>query len=343
MELPAPLQRYSDQIEEELRASLDQRDLPLYRMVQYQMGWVDESGTPVEKLGIPRLHSSLCLLACEALWGDVSTAMPAAAAVELVHNFFRIHDDIQDGSPQKSNRSAVWWVWGPGQAINVGDGMYALGRLALFRLADRGLPHGQVLQAVRHLDEASLHLFEGQHMELTFQERVDITQEQYFRMVERRAGALVGCALELGALVASGDKATIEAFGQSGRKLGIASQISDDLRTLWDSSTAEVGDQALMGRVLNKSKVLSVVYAFERGTIHQKRELGNIYFKRVLEPADVAQIIHTLDDVGAREYAQQQAEALAREALAILETHGITGSGLEDLHLVARYLVPGEW
>ena len=113
--------------------------MPLYRMMSYHMGWEEAEGHPGGAFTVGRVHGVLCLLACSAAGGDIHVAKPAAAAVELVRNFCQIHDDVQAGNPQRNNRDAVWWVWGPAQAINAGDGMHALARLALFGLKQNGI------------------------------------------------------------------------------------------------------------------------------------------------------------------------------------------------------------
>ena len=113
MTLPSAFDRFRDDIETEIRSLVLEEDFPLYRMMGYHMGWLDEYGEAAEGYSGKRIRPTLCLLACEALGGDVTAALPAAAAVELVHNFSLIHDDIQDGNSERHNRPTVWWVWGP--------------------------------------------------------------------------------------------------------------------------------------------------------------------------------------------------------------------------------------
>src|SRR5688572_32800967 len=100
-------------------------------MLRYHLGWIDENGKPVEGMGGKGMRPNLCLLACAAVGGRAETAVPAAAAIELVHNFSLIHDDIEDESPQRRHRPTVWSIWGVPQAVNAGDSMYTLARLTL--------------------------------------------------------------------------------------------------------------------------------------------------------------------------------------------------------------------
>lgn len=335
MELPPVFERYRDAIEAELEAVLAGREGPLYGMVRYQLGWADESGQPVSMGGGKRVRPVLCLLACEALGGDHRPGLPAAAAVELVHNFSLIHDDIQDGSPQRHQRPTLWWVWGPGQAINAGDGMHALGRLALFRLEEQEVPPQKVTQALQVLDEACLRLCEGQHLDLAFQERVDVSLNAYFDMASRKTAALMACALELGALVASDEPEVIKAFRRCGHSLGMAFQIRDDILDLWGNH----GGSTISGDLLNKSKVLPVVYALQQGEVRQKRELGTLYLKRVLEPADMGRITAILDELGAREYAQDMAWQHYQQAVEALKDVPLLPTWREQIDGVMQFLV----
>ena len=126
-------------IEAELREMFRSRELALYDMMTYHMGWgPDESGVQYQAEKGGRTHGVACLTACKAAGGDISACLPAAAAIEMSLAFVQIHDDVQSGSPQRAGRDAVWWKWGPAQAINAGDGMYAMARVALFQLAERG-------------------------------------------------------------------------------------------------------------------------------------------------------------------------------------------------------------
>ena len=341
VELPEPLTRYRSDVEDELRSLLGEQALPLYRMMQYQLGWVNSEGQPQDTPSGKRLRPSVCLLACQALDGAVGGALPAAAAVELVHNFSLVHDDIQDGSPERRNRATVWWLWGPAQAINAGDGLHALARLSLFRLQERGQPASTVLRAIQYLDDACLSLCEGQYMDLSYMERIDVTEQQYFAMIEAKSGALIGCAMQLGALVATQDQTLVDAFYVCGRKLGAAFQVRDDILDLWGAADASQSPPA--SDVLNKKKSLPVVYALEKASIKEKRELGTLFFKRVLEPQDVQAVVQVLEGLGAREYAQEKAEELAQEGMDILEGQGLSGSALEDLRAVADFLVHREY
>ena len=182
MTLQQMFDSYLPLIDDELKSivrPLHDGQFAYYGMMRYHLGWVDESFRPAETSTGKRLRPMLCLLSCQALGGDPKQAIPAAGAVELVHSFSLVHDDIEDGSPVRRGRRAVWDVWGAPHGINVGDGLFVLARLALHRLAERGVPAHRVMAACLALDQACLALCEGQFLDLSFEDRHDVDLEQY--------------------------------------------------------------------------------------------------------------------------------------------------------------------
>ena len=330
--------RYEAPLQQELRQSFAGQKGLLYDMLVYQLGWVDEQGTSLSGPSGEHLHPCLCLLSCESLSGEFDVALPAAAAVELVHNFILIHEDVQSGSPNRGHRPSVWWTWGPGQAINAGDGMHALGRLALMRLQERGLPVARVLSAMLLLDRACLSMCEGQHMDLVFQERLDVGVDAYLKMAEGRSGALMSCAMALGALASTEDEAALTAFKECGRNLGIAHQIRADIADL----EGTVGEDGWSANVLNKKKLLPIVYALQTGDLHTKRELGTIYFKRVLEPQDVQRLVGILEEGSALEYARDRVREYCEKATDSLDGLALSPPGKEELQRTCRRLMGEE-
>lgn len=334
MELPAVLAGLQEPIEAELRSLISTRQEPLYRMMEYALGWVEQDLTPRPGPGPLRLHASLCLLTGQVLGTTVPQALPAAAAVELVQHYSLVHDDIRDGNPDRDGRPTVWWLWGPAQAINAGDGLDALARLALLGLGSRGMGPERVLSAAGLLDRASLCLCEGQYQEANFQEQLQVSGTAYLRMAENRAGALMGCALELGALVARVDEPRLPHYQKAGQKLGLALQIQRDLWELWGGAQGK----SPAGELLNKKKSLPVVYALETAPAQTKRELGTFYLKRVLDPKDVPRVLELLDAAGSRRYCQEEVERAKQEALGALAQAGLADTALAEFQGVIEFL-----
>lgn len=322
-------------IEAELRDMFRSRELALYEMLTYHMGWnAGDEGSPYPGAVNGRKYGVTCLTACEAIGGDFSTCLPAAAALELLEGFLQIHDDVQSGSPQRAGRDAVWWKWGPAQAINAGDAMYAMARIAMFRLGERGAGPDSTFRAVQILDETSLALCEGRFQDLEARERIDLGVDAYLAMASDKGASLYVGAMKLGALVADADDTIASALADFGSKIGLARQIQDDLNELWHRT--EPSDE-----VLNKKKLLPLVYTVENADVSTKRRLGDIYFKRVLDAADVDAIRGILEESGGRRFSEDMVGDLRREALEVVDKTDLPQSSKDMLHQLAASILAG--
>ncbi|MBI4328664.1 MAG: polyprenyl synthetase family protein [Chloroflexi bacterium] len=331
METPASLVSIRSAIEEELSALLRDRSAPLYEMMRYHLGWEGNALLAPGKYVRP----VLCLLTCTTVGGDWRQAIPGAVALELLHNFSLVHDDIQDRSLTRRGRSTVWALWGTSQAINAGDGMYALSRLAVLRLRERVVAEERVLRCAWILDEACLALCEGQYMDIAFQARETVTFEEYEDMVGRKTGALFGCSLETGAVIGAGIGETGVRLRAAGFQLGLAYQMRDDLLDLWgDGATGkEIGAD-----VREKKKSLPVVYGLSRDGPEGDR-LREIYRKPALSPKEVEESIALLGRLGAREFCIHSAERHYREGLRLLRDAVPESRARRELEETAAYLV----
>jgi geranylgeranyl diphosphate synthase type I len=294
-------------------------------MARYHMGWEDEQGQP-GAAGGKGVRAGLCLLACQAVGGKWETAVPAAAAVELVHAFSLVHDDIQDRDRERHHRPAVWTVWGEAQAINAGDALLALARLGLAELSGHGVPAEAVLAAGRSLDEATLHMVEGQTLDLQYEEREDVSVEEYMEMVACKSGALFGCALAMGAICGGSDEREVREFGRLGRVLGTAFQVRDDVLGIWGDS-ARTG-KACGADLLRRKKSLPVVVALNGAA-------GKVVRDAYAGPGEVAveRVLVAMDQAGVRSECGRIGEELSREARELihgLELRGDAGLELEE-------------
>ena len=329
------LEKYHAALDSELEAVLQPREGLLYNMMLYQLGWADKQGEPLPKPRPPRPYALLALLSSEAVGGTHRPALPAAAAMELVHTFIEVHKDVQEGNPREETRPSVWWVWGPGQAINVGDGLHALGRSALFRLADANLPLDRVLQALGILDEACIRMCEGQYVELSHQERLDISRSAYLKMAADLTGSITSCAMTLGALAAGASQETVTAFQEAGRNLGLAWQVRQDIQAIWRTGNGSNASPQL----LNKKKLYPIAALLESADLSTKRALGDIYFKRVLEPDDHQQLLALLEANDIRADAESTVADYFTQAQDALQCAGLEGEALRPLLDFARNLV----
>ena len=333
--MPDVIQAHRPEVESALRAQIYRASnkLPLYRMIQYQLGWVDESGSDDTLLSLPRFFGGICMEAAGA--GVSNRPGCAAAAIELLTASLTVHEEMQSEGQTADARPGVWWIWGPAQAINVGDGLHALARLSLFQLRDSNSPADLTLSAIALLDSAALRYYEGQYLDLAYQERVDITEGQYISMAEAKRGALMGAAAALGAHTGGRPEIQVEAFKAFGESLGVASQIRDDIALIWPES----GATRASSRILNKSKLFPVAYALEHASIGQKRALGNIYFKRIMEPEDIGTLRGVLDELGIREKANERAVSLAEQAMDALAPAGLDAEALQRWESTVNTLI----
>lgn len=289
--------------------------MPLYRMLQYHMGWASEDG---ELLSVPisqgkALRPTLCLFACEALDQDWTTALPAAAALELIHNFSLIHDDIQDGDLERRHRPTAWSLWGQPQALVAGNAMRTLADITALRLVERGVTEEKALRTSFVLTRGYLHMTKGQCLDLSFEDSLDIKLEEYLTMISFKTGALIRCGLEMGALIASSDENVVAAFARCGSSLGRAFQIRDDVLGIW-------GDEAATGKAVGndirrKKKSFPIVYALETAGDTARRKLVEVYSKDELDERDVENVLTVLDELGVAEYAQEMTREKADLAL----------------------------
>jgi len=201
VDLAAIVARFRCDLETELRRSVPtSHDAPeLFDLLRYHLGWLDENLLPTRARGGKLLRPTLCLLSCEAVGGDYHRALPAAAALELLHNFSLIHDDVEDRGHERHGRATLWARWGEPLAVNAGDALLIVSELALLESPKRGLTAEETLMVARVLNECCLRLTEGQHLDLRLEGNPGITRDEYFQIIARKTAALLGCSTQLGA------------------------------------------------------------------------------------------------------------------------------------------------
>ena len=310
-----------------------------YGMLHYHLGWADEELTPTRPASGKRLRPLICLLSHQALDGRPADALPAACAIELIHNFSLVHDDIQDGSQTRRGRRAVWDIWGMAQGINVGDGLFALAHLALHRLSARGISPDRQLAASLSLNRACLALCEGQYFDMTFEDHLEVDLDQYLWMIRRKTAALLAAAAEIGVSLATDDARLREQFFHFGEYLGLAFQIQDDVLGAW-------GDEQITGKsaasdIRDRKKTLPVVYALNQSQDRQAaRQLAEVYSRQApLDEAAIQMALDILHKVGAREQAEKMVIDYYHLALQNLDETGLDPAALSNLRTLASSLL----
>ena len=315
-----------DLVEPVLRAAVDTLPDGLRRPSGYHFGWLDEHGTPVTSGSGKGIRVALTLLAAEAVGGPPAVA--AAVAIELVHNYSLLHDDVIDGDRTRRHRPTTWVTFGPAAAILAGD--------ALLTLAFEVI--GEDPRATRLLSAAGLALAGGQAADLEFESRAVVGPGECRRMVADKTGALLGCACALGALSGGGAAAQVGAMGAFGAHLGIAFQHTDDLLGIW-------GDPALTGKphadLYHRKKSLPVTAALASPT-SAGRELAAIYSgEEPMTEARVARAAELVDAAGGRAWSKAESRRELAEALRHLRSAG-TGRAAAELAVLAELAVHRE-
>lgn len=332
-----PLDRLTEQmlpaIEQALRQALtaaeDKYAAEMYEMLAYHLGWTGEDAG--EKARGKRIRPLLLTLTASAAGGEWRNALPAAAAVELLHNFSLIHDDIQDKSPLRRGRATVWQIWGIPQAINAGDAMFTLAHQALSGL-QATLPAKSVLEAHRLFQATCLSLTQGQYLDMAYEARGDLDLEAYWPMVRGKTAALLATCTELGALVAERDQPIRSAYKELGQFLGLAFQVQDDLLGIWGDAN-ETG-KSIESDLLEGKKSLPVLYGLGLDGPFSKR-----WQQGPIRPDEISELANQLAAEGAQDYAQQMADQLTHKALQALENARPQGDGALALHALADLLL----
>jgi geranylgeranyl diphosphate synthase type I len=310
------LDQFSAAVDEQVAALLAELSLPaeLDGMVQYHLGWVDEQFHPAPAARGKRVRPAVVFLTCEAAGADWRAALPSAAAVELVHNFSLVHDDIQDRSPLRRHRPSLWARWGDARAINAGDLMFVLAQMAVLRQPGAGA--GQSTPA-RLLNEASARLCAGQHRDLELVDAATPGLDGYYAMIEGKTAALLAAAAELGALAAASPRPAREAYGRFGREVGLAFQLQDDLLDVWGSS--DYRGKAAWEDLRARKHSLPIVLARRSASPEQRARLAALYDQPAPLPDDAAEgLVALFEEIGVAAEGERRVRAHFGAALAAL-------------------------
>ncbi|WP_156756569.1 family 2 encapsulin nanocompartment cargo protein polyprenyl transferase [Actinokineospora pegani] len=294
-----------------LRAAVEGLPESMRRIAGYHFGWWDEHGRaadPAEVKAGKAVRPALVLLAAEAVGGDVDAALPAAVAVELVHNFTLLHDDVMDGDRTRRHRPTAWSVFGVGPAILAGDALLTLAYDVIATAGDPLAAHG-----ARELSAGVLAVQDGQAADLSFERRQDVGVDECLAMALGKTGALLGCSTALGALYGGGTRDQVDDLRAFGEHMGVCFQLADDLLGIW-------GDPAATGKpahsdIDNRKKSLPVVAALAAGC-PAAAELDGIYRDPAqLSPEQLAHTAELIDRAGGRHWARTKADTLLSQAL----------------------------
>ena len=330
-------------IETELQHQVGRLDQPrtkqFHEMLTYHMGWTGE-GAGSLATG-KRIRPLITLLSTSSVMDGKENenlnalnwlhAKSAAAAIELIHNFSLVHDDIQDNSDLRRGRRTVWVKWGAPMAINVGDAMFVIANQAILDLVAH-YPADMVVKAARILNDCCLDLTRGQYLDMSYEERNDLSIEDYWPMIGGKTSALLSACTHIGSLLGYANDEKQEAYRLFGYHLGLAFQVQDDILGIW-------GDEALTGKsaasdLVEGKNSLPVLFALgKNGAFANRWKQGPITVD------EVGAVAALLEDEGGKEFAEKMSEAETQKALDYLKQANPQGEAGEEMLKLANMLL----
>jgi geranylgeranyl diphosphate synthase, type I len=329
---PEVLARVREPIQHALRAAVAGIDDDRMRLIaSYQVGWCDRDGTPVPFSGGKGLRPTLAVLSAEAGGGTLDDGLAGAVAVELVHNFSLLHDDVMDRDLERHHRPTGWAVFGEGQAILAGNAMLTR---ALEVLADDGERGRRALPAML---AATQRLISGQSEDLHFEGAAAISVADVLNMEAGKTAALLSCSASIGAHAAGAPARTVSALAGFGHELGMAFQLVDDILGI-------TGDPAVTGKSASSDvragkRSAPVVAALDAGTDASRRLADLLAGGAPNTDEDVVLATKLIEEAGGIDWAAREADARLDRALEQLESLPGPEHVVADLVALARYVV----
>lgn len=328
-------------IETELKRQVARLDKPhvkpFHEMLTYHMGWTGEGAGP--QAAGKRIRPLITLLSVASINNKNEKsndsnwlhAVSLAAAIELVHNFSLVHDDIQDNSELRRGRKTAWVKWGAPMAINVGDALFVIANQAVLDLKAH-YPAEMVVRAAEILNNICLQLTQGQYLDMSYEERTDLKIEDYWPMIGGKTSALLSACTQIGALLGYANEEKIELYRQFGYTLGLAFQVQDDVLGIWGDESV-TGKSAASDLVEGKNS-LPVLFGLEKGGEFAKR-----WQQGPISQAEVGAVAALLENEGGKAYADKMSAELTEKALGYLDQADPQGEAGEAIRGLANMLL----
>ena len=339
------LSRVKALVDPALRRAVSSLSEQLRPPVEYHLGWVDKSGSPLSTDGGKGIRPAFAILSAEVVGASAEIGLPGAVGVELVHNFSLIHDDVIDGDVERRHRETVWSLYGVGRAVVAGDALLTLAQQVILdpsmTLGPTAISNPEyAARAALHLADATAEMNSGQALDMEFESHRSVTYEECLRMEGGKTGALLSCAASIGAVLAGADRKTVDALGVFGMQLGLSFQAVDDLLGVW-------GDPARTGKATyadlrQHKKTLPVTAAIESGG-RRARELEDLLEIPELSDDEVARAAKLVEELGGRARASAQARESMENALAALDEASSNDTARAELVELAHFVVDREF
>ncbi|MEX1046214.1 MAG: polyprenyl synthetase family protein [Actinomycetota bacterium] len=327
---PAVFARARELIAPALQATVERLSPGIRRVVSYHLGWEDADGVASPGDEGKAVRPALAIAAAEAAGGPGASAVPGAVAVELVHNFSLLHDDVMDRDRERRHRATAWSLFGIGPAILAGDALLAIAQELLIEP-----PEPARLEAAAALSDATGAMITGQAEDLAFETRIGVTVEQCIEMSARKTAALMACACKIGAILGGGDQVIAGRMASFGSSLGLAFQAVDDVLGIWGQP--EVTGKAAGSDLRQRKKTLPVTAALAAGGPAAER-LGVLLSGDMDTDEDVALAAKLVDENGGRARSLEEAERRLDVALKALREMDVDPDAHRDLEEIARFI-----
>jgi geranylgeranyl diphosphate synthase, type I len=332
------LAKYAAAIDQTIRQLINEAPPEIRGVIGYHFGWLDthfaRSNCPPGTLFRP----TITLLVFEAITGRYQEALPAAAAIEIIHNFSLLHDDIEDNDVERRGRPTAWTIWGQARVINIGDYLYSLAYRALGQLDLTQIPADRILAVWRLVNRACIKLTEGQDLDLRFETLSKVSTDMYLDMVYKKTGALIEAAILAGATLATTDTLLLQNYYDFARHIGLAFQIRDDVLGIWGDS-AKTG-KSTANDLRKKKKTLPVIYTLGKVSGQRCDKLQTLYVtQEPLVETEIEFVRDCLDWAGAQQYAQGVADDYRQKAFDALNRLGAVNQAQVELKTIAEFLI----
>lgn len=302
IEPPEIMSKYFRQIHQFAKIQIDKDELKVYDMLRYSMGWIDENGNPSSSQG-KALRPTLCLYTCEALGTEFEKAIPAAVALELIHNFSLIHDDIQDQDRMRHHKPTLWALLGAPKALIAGNIMRVLADMTASDLQSNNLSQDVMFEVIELLTKSYLEMIEGQFLDIQFESQPQISIPDYIKMISLKTGSLIKTSITIGAAIGTRDRKLIKEFNGFATNLGFAFQIRDDYLGIWGKSN-ETG-KPVGTDILRKKNTLPIIHVKSQSSDANSKRVEKIFLKDTLTDKDLSDILQIMDELQTKEYTSE--------------------------------------
>lgn len=332
------LTRYTAEVETTIQQVLANTPPRLQNMVKYHFGWLDQNLQPSDSGRGKMLRSTLNLLVFEALTGGYKEALPVAAALEMIHNFSLLHDDVEDNGTERRGRATVWTIWGKSRAINAGDFLFSMAFHCLHQLDTTTFAPETILTVFRQFSHTCGVLVAGQDADMRFEDRLDVSTDMYLEMISQKTAALIELAMVSGATLATSDQTIVNHYRQFAHNIGLAFQVRDDILGIWGEAT-ETG-KSTTDDLRYKKKTLPIIYMLTKVEGDRADKLRAYYTRpEPLTEVEIEVVRDCLAWARAYDYAQTITRQYHEAAFAALDNLQVTNEAQTGLITLAKFLV----